>query len=326
MAGLLLYVACTACADEPAARAQGAGGTLSIVLENDAFYDIDRHYTNGLRALWVPSGKPVPAWLWRSAALVPWFPRRGVAGHGYAFGQNMYTPEDIRRPDPPPDDRPYAGWLYASAGLGVARGDRLDLFSVTAGTVGPSALAERGQKLLHHVIGANQPQGWHTQLHDEPALVIGNQRLWRRLGLRTWSGNAVDFMPYTGFALGNVQTHLNAGVAMRYGSHLPDDYGPPRIQAGLPAAGSFAPMRGLGWYLFAGIEARAVAYNIFLDGNTDDESRQVDREPVVGDLQFGFVFSHDDVRFGYAHVLHTREFRTQHRDDAFGAFSVSVRY
>ena len=30
-------------------------GSFSFILENDLFYNIDRHYTNGVRLVWVPA-------------------------------------------------------------------------------------------------------------------------------------------------------------------------------------------------------------------------------------------------------------------------------
>lgn len=66
---------------------------------------------------------------------------------------------------------------------------------------------------------------------------------------------------------------------LRLGQRLPLDYGPPRIQPSLPGSGFFVPPQDrFGWYLFAGVEGRAVARNIFLDGNTFRDSRSVDKE------------------------------------------------
>jgi len=123
-----------------------------------------------------------------------------------------------------------------------------------------------------------------------------------------------------------VFTYANAGMMLRLGQRLPLDYGPPRIQPSLPGSGFFVPQDGFGWYLFAGVEGRAVARNIFLDGNTFRDSRSVDKEPLVGDLQFGIALTWRNVRLSYTHVLRTREFETQDEADNFGAFSLSVRF
>ncbi len=309
------------------AAESGNSGTLSFILENDMFHGSDGHYTGGVRGVWVPAPDvPAPEWAVRLARLMPWFPEHGTLRHGYAFGQSMFVPSDISLVNPPLDERPYAGWLYGSVGLGRVSGQRLDQFGVTFGMVGPASLAEQSQKFIHELVGSREPRGWDTQLRNEPGIILTYQRSWREYAALTVLGNRLDFTPHAGGALGNVFTYANAGVTLRYGKHLPDDYGPPRIQPGLPGSADFAPVSHFGWYLFAGIEGRAVARNIFLDGNTFRDSRSVDRKPLVGDLQFGFVMDWSDIRFSYTHVLRSREYETQQKNDGFGALSVSMKF
>lgn len=302
-------------------------GTFSLILENDLFYDVDQHYTNGVGFVWIPDRHtPTPEWAVRLARLVPWFPEAGPVRHGYAFGQSMFTPSDITLEDPPLSERPYAGWLYGLVGVGTASGGQLDLFTLSLGVVGPSSLAEQSQTIVHSIIGADEPQGWNTQLHDEPGFVATAQRSWPGWARAAIGGTRLDLTPHVGAALGNVFTYGNAGLTLRFGKRLPEDYGPPRIQPGLLGSGEFAPTTGFNWYLYAGLEGRAVLHNIFLDGNSFRDSRSVDREPLVGDLQYGFVIDWHDLRFSYTHVLRTREFRHQANADDFGAFSVSVKF
>jgi hypothetical protein len=192
--------------------------------------------------------------------------------------------------------------------------------------VGPASLAEQTQKVVHGIIDTDEPQGWDTQLGNEPGIVATYMRSWRGLASLALSGVKLDFTPHVGAALGNVFTYGNTGVTARFGMRLPKDYGPPRIQPGLPGVGDFSPASDFGWYLFAGIEGRAVGRNIFLDGNTFRESRSVDKIPLVGDLQFGFVADLKHIRLSYTHVLRTREFRTQDSNDAFGVLTLSVKF
>ncbi|NJC87115.1 MAG: lipid A deacylase LpxR family protein [Desulfuromonas sp.] len=302
-------------------------GTLSFVLENDLFYNIDRHYTSGVRLVWVPDrAAATPRWAMKAAGWVPWFPAEGTVRPGYALGQSMFTPSDITIADPPPGERPYAGWLYGTIGLGVESGRQLDQFGITFGMVGPASLAEESQKSVHKTIDSDEPKGWDTQLKNEPGLVLTYQRSWRELAAKTFLKNEIDFSPHVGGALGNVFTYANAGLTMRYGRRLPNDYGPPRIQPGLPGTSDFSPTSDFGWYLFAGVDGRVVARNIFLDGNTFRDSRSVDKYPLVGDLQFGLVLDWPSARLSYTHVLRTKEFRTQKGNDDFGAISLSVKF
>ena len=323
----LLLVIEGACQSMAWAEESPKGGTLGVVLENDAFYGVDRHYTNGLMVIWVPGrDAPTPGWVMTLARLMPWFPEQGEIHHGYAFGQSMFTPSDITMANPPLRDRPYAGWLYGTVGLGVESGRQLDQFGMTFGMVGPASLAEQFQKFVHRVLPGNEPQGWDTQLGNEPGIVATYRRSWRGVATSTLSGAQLDFTPHLGAALGNVFTYGNAGGTVRYGKRLPNDYGPPRIQPGLSGSGDLSPVSAFGWYLFAGIEGRAIARNIFLDGNTFRDSRSVDKKHLVGDLQIGFVLNWSDLRLSYTHVLRTREFQTQGNEDNFGSFSLSYKF
>ncbi len=323
---LIASAAAHVASPDAGAAAEPERGTLSLVFENDLFYDEDRHYTNGVRAAWLSRPDTTPRWALRAARWFPLFPDGGSVRTGYALGQNMYTPTDITLEDPPDDDRPYAGWLYGSIGLIAETGRRLDQLELTLGIVGPASLAEHTQKLVHEITGSDEPRGWDTQLKNEPGIVLTYQRSWRGYVSESVAGFAFDVTPHAGGAIGNVFTYANAGLTLRFGRRLPLDYGPPRIQPSLPGSGFFVPRDGFGWYLFAGVEGRAVARNIFLDGNTFRDSRSVDKEPLVGDLQFGIAFSWGDIRLSYTHVLRTREFEGQDGGDEFGAFSLSVRF
>ncbi|MCW8957819.1 MAG: lipid A deacylase LpxR family protein [Gammaproteobacteria bacterium] len=301
--------------------------TLSITYENDIVAGTDKHYTNGIKVIYVPERVvPTPSWAYKAAKLVPWFPAAGEIRHGYLFGQSIFTASDITLSNPPLDDRPYAGWLYGGVGIGTESGRQLDLLVLSIGIVGPASLAEEGQKLVHQTIGGDMPQGWGTQLANEPGFVIMTQRSWRVVEHAFGGGARLDLTSHLGTALGNIFTHGSTGLTVRFGGHLPRDYGPPRIEPGLPGSANFAPVTGSGWYFFTGVEGRLVARNIFLDGNTFRDSRRVDKYPLVGDLQLGFVVDWQTARFNYTHVFRTREYKTQEGGDSFGVFSISFKF
>lgn len=277
---------------------------------------------------------------------MPVFDPSGTRRASYALGQNIFTPRDITRPVPDPADRPYAGWLYATVGLVSENGNRLDNLAMDIGVVGPASLADETQTRWHRTFGFTTPRGWDHQIHNEPGVVLYYERKWRKglaldipelplvrdlpvishLGLLDNLG--VDVSPHVGGALGNVFTYLSAGATFRLGDDLPNDYGPPRIRPSLPGNDYFqaSPYSKLGWYLFSGIEVRAVARNIFLDGNTFRDSPSVDKRPIVADFQLGLAITYGPVRVAYTHVIRTEEFYGQDRPDQFGGLSLSMRF
>lgn len=303
-------------------------GVFNFVLENDLFLGADRHYTNGFQLSWTSGPNRVPVWMLEAARWLPLFPKGGTVRANYALGQSMYTPADISLRNPPLTDRPYAGWLYGSIGL-IAKGETdLDQIQLQVGMVGPASYAEQAQKFVHKVIGSQEPMGWNYQLKNEPGVVLTYQHSWRTLtSSASPFGFKFDLTPHAGAAVGNVFTYANAGATLRFGWNLPDDYGPPRVQPSLPASGFFEAQSSFGWYLFAGVEGRAVARNIFLDGNTFADSRSVSKEPLVADLQFGIAVTlGHSTRLAYTQVFRTREYSGQRDADKFGAISLSMRF
>ena len=239
----------------------------------------------------------------------------------------MYTPSDITDPTPPLDDRPYAGWLYGSVGLIGETGTQLDQIQLTLGVVGPLSLAEQTQKFVHALTGAERPEGWGTQLSNEPGVMLAYRRSWRVLQWESDGGFGMDLTPHAGATLGNVFTYGSTGFTVRFGRYHPeDDYGPLRIQPGAPGSGFFTPRDGIAWYLFAGVEGRAIARNIFLDGNSWKDSRSVEKKPLVGDAQLGFAVTWGNTRLAYTHIFRTPEFEGQEDSDVFGGISLSTLF
>ncbi|HEY9200102.1 MAG TPA: lipid A deacylase LpxR family protein [Gammaproteobacteria bacterium] len=301
-------------------------GMLSMVLENDMFYQSDNNYSSGISFIWVPTKNGVPDWAVKIADWVPWFDETDDIHHGYAFGQTMYTSKDITLETPPLDDRPYAGFLYGSIGMAISDGRQLDQLSLTLGVIGPMSGTEHSQKIIHQIVGSEEPMGWDTQLHNEAGLILNYQRSWREAKAISFLGNEVEITPHFGGALGNIYTYLNTGVTLRYGEHLPLDFGPPRIQPSIQGSGFFAARQPFNWYLFAGIEVRAVGRNIFLDGNTIRDSRHVDKEQWVGDFQWGAVLTFETLRVSYTHVSRSKEFEGGAESHQFGALSLTMLF
>ena len=308
-------------------------GTITVLFENDVFYRTDRDYTNGTQIAWTSPRLDSDDWASRLAENLPILSSDTEFRKSYAIGQDIFTPSDISLKDPPLDDHPYAGYLYGALGLLGKKTDEsglsssLDQLQVQLGVVGPASLAAETQKFIHSILNDTKPEGWHTQLRNEPALLIGYEHSWRyRLVLPAHIEFQVD--PHIGGAIGNVYDFANAGAMARAGFNLPDDYGPPRVDPSLPGSYSFEPRKDgkLGAYVFAGVDGRLVGHNIFLDGNTWQDSRHVNKDIAVGDLNFGAAVVWDRFRLTYTHVVRTREFETQHGADQFGAISLSVRY
>ncbi len=310
------------------------GGTFTVQIENDKFTpgNTDKHYTNGFRLAWVSDKTEPDENTWARNLLQFLYPLADVrAGRiGFSLGQAIYTPDDTDRNPPPPDDRPYAGWLFAGASLHAEnaytdRASTLDSVELTLGIVGPHAYGRQVQNEFHTIIGVDPSHGWDYQLHDEPAVNMVFERRWRPAPLEFW-GLQADAIPYLGGSVGNVFDFAGGGAVLRLGQELKNDYGPAHIQPSLGGLEASDSTKGLWWYVFAGVEGRAVAHNIFLDGNTFQSSPSVDRKWAVGDGLLGVAVAYDRYRLALTDVHRTKEFNGQQGMDHFAGINLSVHF
>lgn len=296
--------------------------TWSALVENDSFATTDSNYTNGVRFGYLSAAG-------RGARLAQKLLRASLDDDtrvGVAFGQSIFTPEDTSVSAPLPGQHPYAGWLYGEYSVLVERDDKaVDMLTLTAGVVGPAALGDEVQNSFHRLINGSKVNGWDNQLRNEPGLILSYERRWRPFLRVSPLGIGVDAAPNAGVSVGNVLTQGKAGLTLRLGRNLEGNYGPPRIRPSLAGAGYY---RGdvASWYLFAGAEGRAVARNIFLDGNTWRDSLSVDKRHFVADFQAGAVIQIKSIQIAYTYVWRTKEFETQGARHEFGALSLSAKF
>ncbi|MBO6782343.1 MAG: lipid A deacylase LpxR family protein [Alphaproteobacteria bacterium] len=318
----------------PPAIGDTDGDTYTFQIENDRIANTDRHYTSGFRLSWVSEAVDSDP-QWAREILETIYPladlRRGRIGA--SFGQSLFTPEDTNARTVVQDDRPYAGWLYggislhaqtADVGNNIIR-DRLDTVELDIGIIGPYAFGEEVQNGVHELINVAKSKGWDNQLDTEPGVMLIGERRWRTRPLRPF-GLELDLIPSGGGSLGNVMTFASAGAMLRLGENIDFDFGPPLIQPSLSGLAAVDNDGGFGWYVFAGGQGRAVARNIFLDGNTFSDSHSVDKKTFVGDFQFGVAVVYEGVRLSLTQVFRTREFERQRQADRFGALTLSARF
>jgi hypothetical protein len=311
---------------------------FAVVEENDSvLFDSDKYYTQGLEFTYLgPDVAVGSAWIAPFDALADLGPF-DAAGAGEVsrryevlLGQSMFTPQDTAREDPDPSDRPYAGWLYGGVGL-IQDTDRrrLDHLELLAGVVGPNAFGKTTQNDYHQFLGIDKSRGWDEQLHDEPGVMLSYERKWRFLQ-PIGSGFAVDAIPELGITVGNVMDYAQGGGMIRFGKNLEAGYGPSRIRpamSGTPYFNSDYLDGPFGFYFFVGAQGRAVARNLFLDGNTFQDSRSVDSEALVGDLSGGLsMFWGDAVKLDAVITYRTEEFESQDDPTTLWALNATVGF
>jgi hypothetical protein len=317
--------------DEAGPTAGDYKGIFSLRSENDVFAGNDNKYTNGIALSWTtadvsrlePDGffsKVV-----RSFSFLPTVGDEGYADYvAFEVGQEMYTPEDISLPAPPPGDQPYAGVLFFDTKLYSKTTRSLHAYTFRVGIVGPWSFAEQTQRFLHRLNGAKDPQGWDTQLSNEPLLNLDYQyhrRLWRRARPK---GFGYDVSANGGAGFGNYFIGGNVGALFRLGHSLPDTYGSFDIRKGGEALVGLAPSP-TGWHAYLHLAGNGFAVARFLptDGNTFKDSRSGDRDDFYAVITAGAVVGYKRLLFSYMYnlVVSQSSLPAQTEDD-YGAIAM----
>jgi len=232
----------------------------------------------------------------------------------FLLGQEIYTPENLFFYDPDLQDRPYAGWLYAS--LCGERTDALETvrFSLLAGVTGEPSFGRQVHKGFHRWLDKYPPQGWEYQIPFEIGVAASYYRA-RRIPLIP-SGERVSaaLQPHWKATLGTVRTSGEFGLSLRMGWHAPP---------GVSWRG--ADTNAL--YLLAevGTEGELVLRDLFLDGSTWGHSVSVEKEPLLGRLRARVQTGWRGIGLEFDVTRSTRSFRGQDRGHVFGTVSLIVR-
>lgn len=313
--------------------------TIQIFFENDLFGDTDKYYTNAIQMTWLSNDLKqykddvrLPEW---SIPVIQAIPFSGdaesVHNVGILLGQQIYTPSDIQTTTLLENDRPYAGFLYGGLALHSKTDTTLDTLEIVMGVVGPAAKAELAQNTVHEIRDIPTAKGWDNQLENEPAVRFSWQRKWRLHDRQLLEFLDYDLISHAGITLGNVRTSASAGGEIRFGYHIPRDFGSDVIRAG---AGVSAPVIGtsksgkkpFGTHIFVSSQVEAVAHDIFLDGNTWKDSPSVDKKLMVADLSVGLAFSFNYFKLTYRHLFRTKQFDNQKQNHTIGSLTLTLSF
>jgi hypothetical protein len=289
-----------------------AGSEIQVFIENDSLGGTDRYYTNGIKiGGGIPAGRVSGLFTRPPNALLDAI-SDGASNHfGLFIGQNLYTPRDITIAAPQPNDRPWAAWLYVGAVAQSVKDDRLHTVEFDLGFVGPPALGKPVQTFWHdYIVDAPEPQGWGNQLRGEPGFLLTYLHK-RRYGDRT----GIQFVPHIGATLGTVMTLARIGGIVRVGQNM-TGFGPDGIEPGGAMlkntrqehdGGARSPYE---WFVFAGVDGRAIGHNIFLDGSLFRDGPSVQRRDTVYDITAGVSARIDKVRMSVTRIRRSEEFST----------------
>jgi hypothetical protein len=260
----------------------------------------------------------------------------------FKFGQTIYTPKNYFEEAVIPDDRPYAGLLYAGTALhkrynSTAEIEVLESKEITIGVIGPLSFSKEFQEFAHSFFGDKQFRGWDNQLQNEPAFQVAYDKKFKDYQgkVRVLEGFAADWIRSYGIRAGNIETSANISVEGRIGFDIPNDFGSFTLRPGtdsrppdITSNRADYPPSKFGYHAFTMVDVKYVAYNYSVDGNLFHQSHHVTRQPWVttGAIGLGLptVINHYGYNLAIMQVYQTSDFKEQNAHHAYQMLALSV--
>ncbi len=297
------------------ANSQSFKNEFGFRSDNDAYllYGQDRYYTNGLFLYFRHATKQKD----HSAKLEKFI-------YEISAGQEMYNPKSGYAPLPTLHDRPFAAYLYGGIGANFYySNESVWRFSLKGGTVGPDALGEDAQQLLHRLVGFYQIKGWEYQIVNEKTLnasVNFAKKLYRGPGAQmdlsldtylnagtTFNGAGVGIL----FRAGNVNPLYQSAS---FHSRLSN-----RKEGLAPAIESFFYLRPQFHY---------VMYDATVSGSLFDRKSPIvfDTKPLVFAQQIGYNFSSSRFTIDFSLLFKSKEIKSKALPHQYGTIALFYRF
>jgi len=183
---------------------QNKSGEIGILIDNDLFTSTvnDQYYTNGIEIFYKYLNQNEN-------------PKINKKITEFKFGQYIFNPHTVNAASILKHDRPFAGYLFAEAGIHkFYQNESVFKMSAQVGVVGPSSGAEGFQKLFHKAFGYKKVRGWEYQIHETLSLQ-GNLFYSKKLFPSKFNEN-VDFSFQGEANFGTILNGITAGPLARF--------------------------------------------------------------------------------------------------------------
>ncbi|NDJ00075.1 lipid A deacylase LpxR family protein [Flavobacterium sp. LaA7.5] len=198
---IIIAVLCTASvwAQKPA--------EMGVILDNDLYSSVvnDQYYTNGIEFFYRYLGTAKNEKIAKKIT-------------EFRAGQYIYNPQSVRAEEINVNDRPFAGYLFAEAGINTYyKSESVLKLNFQVGVVGPESFAEDMQEGLHKVLGYPTVRGWQHQITT--LLGLQANMVYSRKILRETYKEKVDFHLQGELNAGTVWTGASVGAMARINLH-----------------------------------------------------------------------------------------------------------
>lgn len=313
----LIGVALNGCASPPT---RDYDGVLSITIDNDEQMGSDNNYTHGGIVSWATNEVSTYAednFVRKWANFWSFLPNVGDQGAqthaAWMLGEEIFTPDEIADPNPPLDDQPYAGVLYFDSLLRTQLEHTAQTWTLRLGLVGPSSGVDDAQDKAHDLVGASRPQGWDTQLPDEPIVNVGYAADYLLREGDLGGSASWRLVPTAHGELGTYMVAAGGGLYAEIGWNLPTAFGGRKLFQGFDPAltvGAGLP-KGFSLSFYAGLGGYGIAHFLPLDGTVFNDSRSVDSNPWLGVANAGITLRYKRFAMRTGVTYYSETFETE---------------
>lgn len=296
--------------------AQNFKNEFGFKSDNDAylFYGQDRYYTNGLFINYRHATDQQK--LTDKLEKVIW---------EFTVGQKMYNPGSGSAPIPALHDRPFAGYLYAGSNVSLfSKKESILKFGLDLGTVGPDALGEDAQELLHKIVGFYELAGWQYQIKNELAVNFTAQYT----KLLTRAKNSKTDLSLESYAnIGTTFSGAGAGILLRTGK-INQLFNSAATNAAISNNSATAKLVKNEFFFYAKPQINFVAYDATVQGSMFNTNSPVvfDVKPIVFAQQIGLNYSTPRFTIDYSLLFKSREIKSTAKAHQYGTISMYYRF
>lgn len=178
---------------------------IGLILENDLYTSSvnDKYYTNGFELYYRYLNPPKNE---NSVKKITEF----------RLVQYIYNPQTIRAKNILVNDRPFAGLLFAEAGIHQFTANESVLkLNAQLGFMGPNAYGEEVQQRFHKTFGYDKVSGWEYQIQN--ALLLQAEVFFGKKLATLNDKNTFDILAQAEVKVGTILNEITAGPVLRIG-------------------------------------------------------------------------------------------------------------
>ena len=187
------------------AGAQNHVAEFGLILDNDLYTSTvnDKYYTNGFEIYYRYLNST------KSEKVIKKI-------NEFRLAQYIYNPQTIRADDFYVNDRPFAGVLFAKAGIHQFFTNQSALkLNAQVGFMGPNAFGQETQRGFHNLFKYKPVSGWQYQIHN--ALLLQTEVFYAKKLANLNHKNTFDILAQAEAKVGIIWNEITIGPLLRIG-------------------------------------------------------------------------------------------------------------